>query len=81
MGLQPPTDAVEEFKVVTAGFDAQQGRTAGGSVDVSIRAGTNEFHGSLYEFVRNDVLAANSFFFNREGLNRPRGDTTGLAAR
>jgi hypothetical protein len=71
VGLQPPTDAVEEFKVVTAGFDAQQGRTAGGSVDVSIRAGTNAFHGSLYEFVRNDVFSANSFFFNRQGLDRP----------
>lgn len=70
VGLQPPTDAVEEFKVVTAGFDAQQGRTAGGSVDVAVKSGTNEFHGTLYEFVRNDVLMANSFFFNREG--RPK---------
>jgi len=70
VGLQPPTDAVEEFKVVTAGFDAQQGRTAGGSVDVAVKSGTNEFHGTLYEFVRNDVLMANSFFFNRQG--RPK---------
>lgn len=67
VGLQPPTDAVEEFKVVTAGFDAQQGRTAGGSVDVAVRSGSNEFHGSLYEFVRNDIFMANSFFFNRQG--------------
>ena len=71
VGLQPPTDAVEEFKVVTAGFDAQQGRTAGGSVDVSVRAGTNQFHGTLYEFVRNDKLSANSFFLNRDGTPRP----------
>ncbi|NWF84923.1 MAG: TonB-dependent receptor [Bryobacteraceae bacterium] len=70
VGLQPPTDAVEEFKVVTAGFDAQQGRTAGGSIDVAVRSGTNEFHGSLYEFVRNDILMANSFFFNRQGRER-----------
>jgi len=70
VGLQPPTDAVEEFKVVTASFDAQQGRTAGGSVDVAVRSGTNEFHGTAYEFVRNDILSANSFFLNREG--RPR---------
>jgi hypothetical protein len=70
VGLQPPTDAVEEFKVVTASFDAQQGRTAGGSVDVAVRSGTNELHGTLYEFVRNDALAANSFFFNREGRER-----------
>jgi len=71
VGLQPPTDAVEEFKVVTAGFDAQQGRTAGGSVDVSVRSGTNNLHGTLYEFVRNDVLAANSFFNNRQNIPRP----------
>lgn len=70
VGLQPPTDAVEEFKVVTASFDAQQGRTAGGSVDVAVRSGTNEFHGTAYEFVRNDVFSANNFFSNREG--RPR---------
>jgi hypothetical protein len=71
VGLQPPTDAVEEFKVVTAGFDAQQGRTAGGNVDVSIRSGTNNLHGSLYHFVRNDIFAANNFFNNRQGIDRP----------
>jgi hypothetical protein len=70
VGLQPPTDAVEEFKVVTASFDAQQGRTAGSSVDVAVRSGTNQVHGTLYEFVRNDVLGANSFFFNRDGRER-----------
>ena len=70
VGLQPPTDAVEEFKVVTASFDAQHGRTAGGSIDVSMRSGTNDLHGTLYEFVRNDILAANSFFNNRQGIPR-----------
>ena len=66
----PPADAVQEFKVVTTSFDAQQGHTAGANVDVTLRAGTNDFHGSLYEFVRNDVLSANDFFLNRAG--RPR---------
>jgi hypothetical protein len=70
VGLQPPTDAVEEFKVVTASFDAQQGRTAGASVDVAVRSGTNSLHGTLYEFVRNDALGANSFFFNRQGREK-----------
>ena len=70
VGLQPPTDAVEEFKVVTANFDAQQGRTAGASVDVAVRSVTNQLHGTAYEFVRHDSLAANTFFFNREG--RPK---------
>ncbi len=71
VGMQPPTDAVEEFKVVTASFDAQQGRTAGASVDVAVRSGTNDFHGTLYHFIRNDALAANTFFLNREGRDIP----------
>ena len=66
----PPADAVQEFKVVTVSFDAQQGHTAGANIDVTLRNGTNNFHGSLYEFVRNDVLSANDFFLNRAG--RPR---------
>jgi hypothetical protein len=61
----PPADAVQEFKVVTVTFDAQQGHTAGANVDVTLRNGTNDFHGSLYEFVRNDILSANDFFLNR----------------
>jgi len=66
----PPADAVEEFKVVTASFDAQQGHTAGANIDVTLRSGANKFHGSLYEFVRNDVLSANDFFLNRAGEPR-----------
>ncbi len=66
----PPADAVQEFKVVTTSFDAQQGHTAGANVDVTLRSGTNDFHGTLYEFVRNDVFSANDFFLNRAG--RPR---------
>jgi hypothetical protein len=56
IGQQPPADAVQEFKVTTASFDAQQGHTAGATIDVAIRSGTNNFHGTLYEFVRNDAL-------------------------
>ena len=66
----PPADAVQEFKVVTVTFDAQQGHTAGANVDVTLRNGTNDFHGSLYEFVRNDILSANDFFLNRNGQPR-----------
>jgi hypothetical protein len=66
----PPADAVQEFKVVTVSFDAQQGHTAGANIDVTLRNGTNDFHGSLYEFVRNDVLSANDFFLNRAGQPR-----------
>lgn len=66
----PPADAVQEFKVVTVSFDAQQGHTAGANIDVTLRNGTNDFHGSLYEFVRNDILSANDFFLNRAGQPR-----------
>src|SRR5215510_6245085 len=64
----PPADAVQEFKVETASFDAQQGHGAGAAVNVALRSGTNALHGSLYEFVRNDVLSANDFFINRTNL-------------
>ncbi len=66
----PPADAVQEFKVLTASFDAQQGGTAGANVNVAIKSGTNTLHGTLYEFIRNDKLSANDYFLNRAG--RPR---------
>jgi hypothetical protein len=78
VGLQPPTDAVEEFRVVSATFDAQQGHTSGASIDMAVRSGTNTPHGTLYEFVRNDVLAANSFFINRSPMAL---DSNGKAKR
>ena len=66
----PPSDAVQEFKVVTLSFDAQQGHTAGATIDVTLRNGSNDLHGTLYEFVRNDILSANDFFLNRAGQPR-----------
>lgn len=66
----PPSDAVQEFKVVTLSVDAQQGHTAGATIDVTLRNGSNEPHGTLYEFVRNDILSANDFFLNRAGKGR-----------
>jgi len=66
----PPADAVQEFKVVTVSFDAQEGHTAGAVIDVTLRSGTNKLHGTAYEFVRNDILSANDFFLNRAGQPR-----------
>jgi hypothetical protein len=63
----PPADAVQEFKVETASFDAQQGHTAGANINVTTRSGTNDWHGTLYEFVRNDILSANDLFLNAAG--------------
>ncbi|MFB3826187.1 MAG: carboxypeptidase regulatory-like domain-containing protein [Bryobacteraceae bacterium] len=63
----PPADAVQEFKIQTATFDAQQGHTAGANVSVLLKSGTNQLHGTLYEFLRNDKLTAKDFFLNRSG--------------
>jgi hypothetical protein len=83
IGQQPPADAVQEFKVTTGSFDAQQGHTAGATIDVAIRNGTNDFHGTLYEFVRNDALLnANNFFLNRSAaLGLDEDDKAKKAAR
>src|SRR6267378_2274757 len=67
----PPADAVQEFKVETASFDAQQAHGAGATVNVALRTGTNALHGTVYEFIRNDVLSANDFFLNCAGTKRP----------
>ncbi|MBM3794712.1 MAG: hypothetical protein FJW31_11720 [Acidobacteria bacterium] len=51
--LKPQVDAVQEFKVVTNGFPAEYGRSSAGVVNVTIKSGTKDFHGTLFEFVRN----------------------------
>src|SRR5215813_4891712 len=58
----PSVDAIAEFKILTNSYDAQFGRNAGGVVNVVTRSGTREFHGGLYEFLRNDVLQARNPF-------------------
>jgi Carboxypeptidase regulatory-like domain/TonB-dependent Receptor Plug Domain/TonB dependent receptor len=66
----PNPDAIQEFRILTSNYTAEYGRNGGGIVSVVTRSGTNEFHGSLFEFLRNDALNANSFFRNRDGLPR-----------
>jgi hypothetical protein len=63
----PPSDAVQEFKVETAVFSAADGHTVAGNVNVMLKSGTNQLHGTAYVFIRNDVLSANDFFLNRAG--------------
>jgi len=57
----PNPDAVEEFRVITNSYSAEFGRFAAGIVDVVTKSGTNNFHGSLFEYFRNDALNANSW--------------------
>ncbi|HLJ49287.1 MAG TPA: carboxypeptidase regulatory-like domain-containing protein [Bryobacteraceae bacterium] len=66
--LNPNPDAVEEFRISTSNYSAEYGRNAGGIVSVVTKAGTNTFHGSAYEYVRNNDFNANSFFNNENGL-------------
>jgi hypothetical protein len=61
----PSVDAIGEFKVLRGLYGAESGRSGGGQVSVITRSGTNEFHGTLYEFVRNERLNANDFFSNK----------------
>ncbi len=67
----PATDSLQEFIVQTSQFDASQGRVAGGIVAAVTKSGTDEFHGNVYEFFRNDALNANNFFLNGADVARP----------
>jgi len=60
--IQPSPDAIAEFRVLTNTFDAEYGRNSGAVVNVVTKSGSNEFHGSTYEFFRNDSLNAKGFF-------------------
>src|SRR5579863_2316806 len=67
----PTQDAIQEFKVQTNNLGPEYGRFAGGVINMTTRGGTNQFHGSFYEFIRNKVLNANDYFDNRNGILRP----------
>jgi hypothetical protein len=60
--VQPSPDAVAEFSIVTSNFSAEYGRVGGGIVNAAMRSGTNQFHGTLYEFLRNTDLNATGYF-------------------
>lgn len=65
-----PVDAVEEFKIQTSTYSAQFGRQPGGQVQIVTRSGASDFHGSIYDYVRNDKFDANNFFNNANGIER-----------
>jgi hypothetical protein len=71
VAYNPPVDAVQEIKVEAFQPDAAYGNTGGGTVNVVMKGGTNDFHGSLYEFHQNQRLKATPFFTNAAGRSKP----------
>ena len=78
----PPVDAIQEFKVQTTGFSAQFGRSGAAILNATIKSGTNELHGTLWEFLRNDKFDAADFFENANGVKKGeyRQNQFGLSA-
>jgi hypothetical protein len=68
----PSPDAIEEFKIQTSTYDASYGRNPGASVNVVTKSGTNNFHGTVFEFLRNSALNANDYFYSPYYLNNPQ---------
>ena len=64
-------DAIEQFSVLTTNYSTEYGRTSGGVISGITRSGTNQFHGGVYEFIRNSALDAANFFDNAGGLEKP----------
>ena len=71
LNVYPNLEAIAEFKVLTSNYGAQYGRNASGTVEVELKSGTKDFHGSAFEYLRNDFFNANSWSDNGEGIARP----------
>ena len=69
--IVPPPDAVQEFKLQSGDFNAEFGHSTGGVINAEIKSGTNQLHGDLWEYVRNNDLNANYFFNTNNGVAKP----------
>jgi hypothetical protein len=68
---RPSVDAIQEFKVVTSPYSAEYGRSPGAAISVSTKSGTNAFHGTAYDFYRNEGFDSNDFFSKRANVPKP----------
>jgi Carboxypeptidase regulatory-like domain len=70
--ISPAPETLEEVKLQTSLYDASVGRSGGGNFQLITKSGANEYHGSAYMFAQNEIFNANDFFFNRDGIDRPK---------
>ena len=70
--VRPSVDAIQEFKIATNPYSAENGRSPGSLVTVTTKSGANALHGLAYEYLRNKIFDANDFFTNRVGRPRPK---------
>ncbi|HYG08830.1 MAG TPA: carboxypeptidase regulatory-like domain-containing protein, partial [Pyrinomonadaceae bacterium] len=70
--IAPAPETLSEVKLQTSLYDASTGRSGGGNFQLVTRSGTNDFHGAGYYFVQNERFNANDFFYNKDGIERPR---------
>src|SRR5205085_3591246 len=70
--LAPSIDAVSEVKVLLSNYQAEYGRSSGGTINTVIKSGTRDLHGGVYYFFRNEDMNANEWLNNRNGVPRPR---------
>ncbi|MGA9981476.1 MAG: carboxypeptidase-like regulatory domain-containing protein, partial [Candidatus Sulfotelmatobacter sp.] len=79
-GLVPNLDSVEEFRLITNSFDAEYGKFSGAVMNAITKSGTNGFHGDVFEFLRNDALDAQNFFFSGQPKSELRQHQFGFTA-
>jgi hypothetical protein len=71
LNVYPNIEAIAEFKVLTSNYGAQYGRNGSGTIEVETKSGTQSFHGSAFEYLRNDFFNANEYFNNAASIARP----------